>query len=178
MIWLLALLGTTMAEPVAVRTEPVITKVRVAASEPLVAVTVMSRFDGSEPVETVATLVPSAAVADDDWVKVAPLSTLNETGMPANVWPAAVVAVAVALTVAAPVFWILAVSSANVKLAAVAQVPAAPDAAEAEQPVVPLPNGGVPACSSPPPQAVTTAATTIVVKIFRNLFMRGLASFL
>ena len=57
-------------------------------SEPLVAVTVMSRLDGSAPIETVATLVPSAAVVDEDWVKVAPLSTVKETGMPVNAWPA------------------------------------------------------------------------------------------
>ena len=84
-----------------------------ATSEPLVAVTVMSRFDGSAPIETVATLVPSDAVVAADCVNVAPLSTENETGIPASACPEAVVAVAVALTVAAPVFWMLAVSSAG-----------------------------------------------------------------
>ena len=82
MIWLLALLGTTTAEPVAVSTEPVTAKVLVALSEPLVAVTVISRLEGSAPIETVATLVPSAVVVDDDCVNVAPLSTENEIGMP------------------------------------------------------------------------------------------------
>ena len=177
MTLLLALLGVTMAEPVAVRTEPVITKVRTAVNVPLVAVMVMRRFEGSAPVSTVATEVPSAAVADDDCVNVAPLSTVNETGMPAKACPEAVVAVAVALTVAAPVFWMLAVSSARVRLAAVTQVPAAADAAEEQPAVVPLPNGEVPALPPPPPQAATPTTAAIVVKIFSNLFMRGSLAF-
>ena len=82
MTWLLALLGATTAEPVAVSTEPLTAKVLVAVREPLVAVTVMSRLDGSAPIDTVATDVPSVAVAVDDWVNVAPLSTEKETGIP------------------------------------------------------------------------------------------------
>ena len=92
-------------------------------SEPLVAVTVMSRLEGSAPIETVATTVPSAAVVGEDCVKVAPLSTEKEIGMPLSAWPDAVVAVAVAVTVAAPVFWMLVASSSRVRLAAVAQSP-------------------------------------------------------
>ena len=136
-------------------TEPVIANVPVAVSEPLVAVTVMSRLDGSAPVETVATLVPSAAVVVADCVKVAPLSTENEIGIPARAWPDAVVAVAVAFTLAAPVFWMLAVSSCSVRLAAVAQVAAAPLAALAAghgPPAPPEPKGEVPALPPPPPQ--------------------------
>jgi hypothetical protein len=174
MIWLLALLGTTTAEPVAVRTEPVTAKVPDAVKEPLVAVTVMSRLEGSAPVETVATLVPSAAVVAEDWVKVAPLSTANDTGMPVNAWPADVVAVAVALTVAAPVFWMLAVSSTRVRLEAMMQPPDAElalDDAQAELPAVP--NGEVPASAPPPPHAAVMATAAIVVKIFSNLFMRS-----
>ena len=107
-------------------------------------------------------------------MKVAPLSTANVTGMPVNAWPVDVVAVAVALTVALPVFWMLAVSSTRVRLEAITQPPEAalaPDDAHAELP--PGPNGEVPASAPPPPHAAVMATAAIVVKIFSNLFMRS-----
>jgi hypothetical protein len=153
-------------------------KVPVALRDPLVAVTVLSRVEGSAPIATVATLVPSAAVVAEDWVKVAPLSTVNETGMPVNAWPEAVVAVAVALTLATPVFCTLAVSSCRVRLAAVAQLPDAELALDEEHAgLPPVPNGDVPASGPPPPHAAVMATAAIVVKIFSNLSMQRSLAF-
>src|SRR5678815_5489780 len=92
------------------------------------------------------------------------LSTVKATGMPDSACPLEVVAVAVAFTVCAPLFWMLAVSRLSVSADAVGQpVPVPPDAADAlEQAPVPppLPNSGVPALPLPP-QAVTNATTTV-----------------
>ena len=99
--------------------------------------------------------MPAADVVCDDCVNVAPLSTENESGIPLSAWPDAVVAVAVALTVAAPVFWMLFESSCSVRLDAETHVAGAlaADAPDEAQPAaaLPVPNGGVPASSSPPP---------------------------
>src|SRR5215217_8117101 len=87
---LFVLLGaTTAGTRVPVRLAPVTANDFDVVSEPLVAVTVMMRLEGSEPMPTVAVDVPLAAVVGDESVKVAPLSTENETGMPVSDWPAA-----------------------------------------------------------------------------------------
>ena len=83
---------------------------------------------------------------------------------------------AVALTVALPVFWMLAVSSCRVRLEAVAQLPDGELALDDEQEPLPLPNSGAPACDLFPPQAATMVPLP-VVNIVSNFFMQVLASF-
>ena len=64
----------------------------------LLASTVMMRLVGSAPIETRAVTWPEALVMVPEVVKLALLSTENDTGMPARAWPDDVVAVAVAVT--------------------------------------------------------------------------------
>src|ERR1039457_7205103 len=131
--------GAAMAgEAVEISVAPVTAKGADAVRLPLVALTVITRFEGSAPIETIAAVVPLLPVVALAWVKVALLSTENVTGMPANAWPAAVVAVAVAVTVVAPALGMLAVLSCRVRLLAVELPPPL-------APLAPPPKSEVPA---------------------------------
>jgi len=105
-----------------------------------------------------------ALVVDPVWVKVAALSTEKLTGMPVSAWPEDVVAVAVAVTVVAPLLLMLDELSCRVKLLADAPAPLAPLA---------LPKGEVPALPPPPPQDTIKANTAAAARFFRCLFMRS-----
>jgi len=90
----------------------------------------------------------------------------------------AVVAVAVAVTVAAPLFKMLVELNCRLRLAAVRHAPVAPDAAvldEDELHEAALPKGDVPASPPPPPQAARAAAasSTIQFRLFIAVSLSG-----
>ena len=89
---------------VAASLEPPTANEELAVNPLLVACTVMMRLVGSAPIETTAVAWPEALVTVPEAVKLALLSTENDTGMPAMAWPDDVVAVAVAVTFWEPSF--------------------------------------------------------------------------
>ena len=84
--------------------EPPTANEELAVNPLLEASTVMMRLVGSAPIETRAVSWPEAFVTVPEVVKLALLSTENDTGMPPMAWPDDVVAVAVAVTFWEPSF--------------------------------------------------------------------------
>jgi hypothetical protein len=74
--------------------------------EPETAVSVMRRFDRSEPIDTVASTLPVSSVAVEDVLTTAPLSAVMVTGTLASVLRAPSIAVTVTVAVLEPVFGI------------------------------------------------------------------------
>jgi hypothetical protein len=99
-----------------------------------------------------------------DCVKVAPLSTEKVMGMPLRACPDDVAAVAVAVTVAAPLLLMLVALSSRVRRAAVGSE------LLFGSPV----NGDVPASPPPPPQDASRAAVSNPRRVFSVLFIRQL----
>jgi len=140
---------------------PTTWSVAVCEIDPDVAVTVITRLPRSEPVEIFPVIVPSVSVFVPLTVTTALPSALMVTGTPAIALREPSIAVTKTSAVALPVLASWAVLKVTMRSAA-----AAPD------PPDPVPNGGVPACSSPPPQEAVRAMAAVAVQIFSNLFMR------
>ena len=180
---------------VEVSSAPVTWKVAVRVIEPATAVTVTSRFDRSEPIDTLAVAAPFVSVTGPETWATALLSTLIRKGTPASVLRSVSTAVTVATTVLAPELSTLPVLNDKLRSAAVgaaagadaaplagpdAAPEAAPEAAPAEASEealpAPVPNGEVPALPPPPPHA-TSCATSASAPTCFIMFMRSTPGF-
>ena len=143
--------GVTMAGTgTPVSFAPDTAKAAVALSVPLTAVTVTTRLDLSAPVEIVAATTPPASVFAPLTENTALLSTAKLTGTAATTWPPSEVAVAVAVTVPAPVlemFVVLKISTSFVAINAPGMV-GPPDVTGSKP--------DVPEEPPPPPHAAST----------------------
>jgi hypothetical protein len=154
-------------------------KALLAVREPLMAVTVTVRCEGTAPIDTVATRSVGprgrrrlgevgAAVDAADAPEMPNWGSIETTEL-RHVEVALTVLTANALDVS---------SLLSTEVDAVAQLPDGELALDDEQEPLPVPNGDVPASGPSPPHAAVMATAAIVVKIFSNLFMQRSLAFM